>query len=441
MRRADNAAQTADAARRAAEALRQAQDLLAGSQQQLASGKVDSLAREAARLRQDERSQADRINGLANAQNDETNPTDLDAMRARLRQRDQLAGERQQLSDSLSRLERNLRESARTMAPNEPGVAGKLRDALTEMDDADLDNRVQRTADWLRRGINPNATGTESDIAQGLDKLSQDLQQAQRAMGQEKPSQKDTAQGDPSALLSQVERLREQIESMSGSENGNSRMSQSTQQGQSNGQQPSSSGQLSRNGQQDGRGAAGSQPAFGPSGQNRQGGPVGAQRSGDLGNQTRSGASGDVRYSGGFGADSTVWNNINTGNNRYSRIRQRTDAPRDASANPADTERIFQQEMRQLSQLRQMTHDDPETAKEVAELTRQMQHLDPGRFPGNPAMVEQMHREVLSSVDRLELELERQGATPDVRTAKPDAVPAGYQDAVADYYKRLSSQH
>jgi sulfur transfer protein SufE len=60
--------------------------------------------------------------------------------------------------------------------------------------------------------------------------------------------------------------------------------------------------------------------------------------------------------------------------------------------------------MRELSQLRQMIQGDPKAAKAVAELARQMQHLDPSRFQGNPAMVEQMRREVLSSVDGLELQ-------------------------------------
>jgi hypothetical protein len=69
-----------------------------------------------------------------------------------------------------------------------------------------------------------------------------------------------------------------------------------------------------------------------------------------------------------------------------------------------------------------------------------MQRLDPSRFPGNPAMVEQLHSEVLSGVDKLELQLRRtaedQGGQ--VRTTKPVAVQEGYQDAVADYYRRLS---
>ena len=86
-----------------------------------------------------------------------------------------------------------------------------------------------------------------------------------------------------------------------------------------------------------------------------------------------------------------------------------------------------------------MVKGDPEAAKEAEELARQMQHLDPRRFPGNPAIVEQMHREVLGSIDRLELALQRSAsATLESRTGKPHAVPEGYQDSVAEYYRQLS---
>jgi hypothetical protein len=64
--------------------------------------------------------------------------------------------------------------------------------------------------------------------------------------------------------------------------------------------------------------------------------------------------------------------------------------------------------------------------------------LDAKRFPGNPAMVEQILREVLSSVDRLELQLQRDGASSEARTGKSYTVPSGYQESVAEYYKRLS---
>ena len=446
MRRGDNAAgQNANSARQAAEALRDAQNLLASSQQQLASGKLDSLAREANRLKEEERAQAGEIGKLGPPKTDAINPSDLNAMLARRRERDQLAGERQQLSDSLSKLQQNLRDAARALASNRPGTAQKLRDALTEMDDSDLDNRVQRTADWLRRGIDPKSNGTESDIAQGLDKLGQQLQQAQRSMGEEQAGAKlgsPTAQGDQTALLNQVERLRSQIEAMARSQSGNNQAGTSSNRSQSGAQHFPQSSQLSRDGEPSSNGLAPNaptQPSLRRSGQPTPGQRIGAgsRFSGDLGNQARAGASGDVRFGGGIGADGTVWNNINTGNNRYSRPPQRPTAG-DPSAYPTDTERSYQQEMRELGRLRQMTQGDPETQKEVAELTRQMRHLDPSRFPGNPGMVDQMHREVLSSVDRLELELERAGGAKQAHTSKPYAIPDGYQDAVADYYKRLS---
>jgi hypothetical protein len=135
-----------------------------------------------------------------------------------------------------------------------------------------------------------------------------------------------------------------------------------------------------------------------------------------------------------------VWGNFDTGNNTPRPRGQQQAAPADAAGNPADTERTFGQEIRQLQQLRQLIGNDPQAAKEVEALTRQMQNLDTTRFPGNPAIVEQMHREVLSSVDRLELELQRANAQTDARTGKPDTIPVGYQEQVADYYRRLSKK-
>jgi len=451
MKRSGGPQQSAEAARQAADRLRDATNLLGGTQQQLASGKVDSLSHEADRLTQEERAQADRIDKLTAGQQGDSGTMDRDSMMARLRERDRLAGERQQLSNDLSKLQNGVREAAREMASNQPGVAQKLRDALTEMDQSDLDNHVQRTADWLRGGINPNSNGTENQIAQGLQKLSQQLRQAQQGVGQGKPGQRGTGQGDETAALGQVERLRSQLEAMASSRRGNGRQQgqngqsgqqgRDGQQGQNNqgGQNGNQQGQGGGNGQQSGSSGQQSHARL-QSGQNAQGGP---QQGGGFGQQAgdrtgqRGGQSGDVRYGGGGGADGTVWGNINTGNNRYGQAGQRP-APPDASGNPADTERTYQQGLRELNQLRQMVQGDPQATKEVQELARQMQQLDPSRFPGNPAMVEQMHREVLSSIDRIELQLQRDGASTEARTGKPYAVPAGYQDSVAEYYRRLS---
>ena len=57
------------------------------------------------------------------------------------------------------------------------------------------------------------------------------------------------------------------------------------------------------------------------------------------------------------------------------------------------------------------------------------------------ATLEQLHTEVLAGVDRLELQLrhDSDGQAPgEVRTTKESAIPPGYEEAVADYYRRLS---
>jgi hypothetical protein len=443
MNRGGNAQQSEEDARAAAERLRQAQSLLQGSQQQMASGRVSSMAQEAARLSQEEREQAARIDNLVKAGQQASaggsgGQANLDAMQQLLRERDRLAAERQQLSDRLSQLEGNMRQSARDMGAEEPDVASKLRDALNTMDDAQLDNFVQRTADWLRRGINPNSNGTEGQVARGLGKLSDQLQQAQKAMAAAKPQdgmpgQPGAGQGDQSAALNQVERLRSELEAMTRAQQGQGGNSgrdgasgnaagRSNSGGPRGWQQAGNGGMLSRNGQ-------------GQSGGN------GAQSVGNGGNMARGGnygASGDTRAGGGYGG--TAWGNFDTGGNTPRARGAQQAAPADASGNPADAERNFDQEMRALRQLRQTVGDNAQAAKQVDELTRQMQNLDPRRFPGNPAMVEQMHRELLGSVDRLELELQNSDAATDARTGKPYEVPAGYQEQVADYYRRLSKK-
>jgi hypothetical protein len=93
-----------------------------------------------------------------------------------------------------------------------------------------------------------------------------------------------------------------------------------------------------------------------------------------------------------------------------------------------------------LSQLHHLAQNDPAALKEIENLEREMQRLDPRRFPGNPAIVEQLHTEVLSGVDKLELQLrhDADGKSGQVRTTKETTVPPGYEEAVADYFRRLS---
>jgi hypothetical protein len=123
------------------------------------------------------------------------------------------------------------------------------------------------------------------------------------------------------------------------------------------------------------------------------------------------------------------------------RISGRAVAPQQGS-NPADTQHQIDQGLNLLNGVRAVVQDSPEARQQLQSLIDQMRNLDPRRFPGNPGLVEQMHQQLVSNVDALELQLrrqldEKQGGT--IRNTDPAKIPAGYQDSVAEYYRKLSS--
>jgi hypothetical protein len=109
--------------------------------------------------------------------------------------------------------------------------------------------------------------------------------------------------------------------------------------------------------------------------------------------------------------------------------------------NPGDTQRQIDQGLSVLNQVRAAVQDSPEARQQLQALIDEMRNLDPKRFPGNPALVEQMHQQLVSGVDALELQLrhqldENRGGT--IRNTDPTKIPAGYKDSVAEYYRKLS---
>jgi hypothetical protein len=327
-------------------------------------------------------------------------------------QAQQLAQDRQKLADGVAQLQQQMRSAARQMASTQHAAASKLRDALGNLDQADLETRLQRTADWLRRGYAPDPNA-EPEIAENLRRLSDDLRGAQKALGPEQ-----TPNQESQTALDNVQRLRDQMQSLTralGSRGGNKNGSNAGNAGE--GYQ---SGQLGRSGQ------------FGPGQADRNGNSVGG-RNGIVDDGYRQG------YDPGAwrGGNNHNWY-IDTGNN--SNAPGPAVAP-DTTVITTDPESTFQQTVDTLNQLSQNVQSDPEIAREVRELEREMQRLDPRRFPGNPALLEQLHGQVLSEVDKLELQLRRKSddQQSQIRSSAPINVPPGYQDAVADYFRRLSN--
>ena len=442
-----NPQQSQQEAKKAAERLREATDLLGGAQRQEASSALGSIGREADRLRQEESAEADRVRKLVagdQAKSAAGRAPGAADMAAAEKERESLANDRQQMSNGLEKLQQQMRSAARELAPTQPGASSDLRDALSGMDQQDLTNLVQRTADWLRDGINPNSNGTEGQIATGLKQLDDKVRQAQQAAASGQNGHDGRDAGTETAALGEVDRLRNQIQSLSlgrGAQsggNGEAQGQNGRQRGQ-NGQQAMQRGEAGQQGTQRGQGqqtGQGGQQQGGGGGRNPQaGGGVngqrGGQQNGPMGGEY---VNGELRGGGGTNADL----NVDTGGQRYSSGRSAA-APQ-IGPKAADTERVIQQGLGELNQLRQMAKGDPAAQQQINDLEKEMQRLDPSRFPGNPAMVEELHAKVLNDVDKLELQLQRDPNLPQagqVRTAAPAGVPAGYDDAVAEYYRRL----
>jgi hypothetical protein len=107
-----------------------------------------------------------------------------------------------------------------------------------------------------------------------------------------------------------------------------------------------------------------------------------------------------------------------------------------------EADRVFRQSIADLSRLREdLRNVNPEMTRDIGDLLTEMRALDPSRFPGNPAMLDKLNVEVLAKLAQLELQMrrdveEKQGGQ--VRSGATRQAPAGYTEAVNDYFRRLS---
>jgi hypothetical protein len=106
--------------------------------------------------------------------------------------------------------------------------------------------------------------------------------------------------------------------------------------------------------------------------------------------------------------------------------------------------RAYADAQREMVRLREQAGDDPEMNKMVEQVIRDMQSLDPRKFPGNPALLERLRVGLLPNLQYLELQLRRKlddGSGAGARSGAADKVPAGYTDQVAEYFRKLSRGH
>jgi len=93
--------------------------------------------------------------------------------------------------------------------------------------------------------------------------------------------------------------------------------------------------------------------------------------------------------------------------------------------------------LRDLNQLREFIRTHPEYANDMLQL---MHSLNPA-YSNDAELTQRINHEVLPQIERLELELRRkldEKNADQVRSAGQEQVPAGYSDAIAEYFRKLS---
>jgi len=421
--------QTAAGQRRAADRLQEARDILNGMQHQNASQQLDDLAQQANQLSQQQADFQNRLRQMVGTSPVENSRFGAQALQNQ-QQAERLAGEKSEMADKLKKLEQGMSETARSMAGAQNPVGNKLREALGDAQQKELEMHMRQSAQWIRQGYGSSAWVRENNVTLGLNELRDQLQQAQAAMAQSgKPGQGPG--GDSSDLekaLARVEAMRGRMEQLArnqgkgkqpgGQDGGQGRQSNPLQRGNQSGQNGNSPSQQPGQGQQ---GQNGQQQGQGQQGQGQQGqGQQSQNGQGQGGNGSQTGPNSGYAPFGGGGP-------VNPGNGAF-------------ADGPMPIEQAYRESLRDLNQLRDFVRQNPDVAGDYSNLSRA---LNP-TYVGNDAELSQrLSHEVLPEMERLELELRRkleEKNSDQVRSAGSETVPPGYSDAVADYFRKLSKE-
>ena len=418
--------QTAAGQRRAADRLQEARDLLNGMQHQNSSQQLDDLAAQANQLAQQEADAQNRLRKMVGAGGNENPRFGAQGLQNQ-QEAERLAGEKNEMADKLKKLEQGMADTARSMAGAQNPAGNKLREALGDAQQNELEMHMRQNAQFIRQGYGSSAWVRENSVAQGLSNLRDQLQQAQAANQQAgKQGGPGGDNGDLEKELARVEAMRSRLQQLvEGQQGKGNRQGQTQGDGQGRQSNPLQRGNQSGNSQQPGQQPGqqsgqsqqpGQQPGQGQQGQNGQNGQQPGQQ-GQSGQSGQGNASGYAPLGGG--------GPVNPGNG-YS------------GDGPMPIEQAYRESLRDLNQMRDFVRQNPDFQGDYSNLSRA---LNPGYSTNDAELSQRLSHEVLPEMERLELELRRKledKNADQVRSAGSDTVPPGYSDAVADYFRKLS---
>ena len=438
------------AARRAAERLKDMEQAISGMRRQQNNSQIDNMAQQAdnlVRKQQDVEGQMRRTYGA------EGGSVTRDQAENLARQKEGEVGD-------LKRLEQDMQSAIRDLQSTNRPAASKLREALGQAQQEELARDMQRSADYIRRGAGAIATMQEPGVTQSLGELRDKIKQVQQqlaAAGKDGEQEKKLEDA-----LSQVEHLRRQAEQLA-AQGQRGQMARGQQQGgrqqggqqqggqQQNGQQAGGQqqgGQQQGGQQQGGQQAGGQQQGGQQQGGQQQGGQQqGGQQAG--GQQQSGGGPGGGGPQGAPGNRGGDWNSYgpNWGGNPWARGNP---DPRnnngyngqDGPIRPQDFQQTWRDTMQTLNQLESQLRDDPSAARDVQGMVRDLRQADPFAY-SNDTMLNERIQAALAGIQQVEMELRRKlddtgGAGGAVRSPGGEKVPQGYEDKVADYFRKLS---
>jgi len=109
-------------------------------------------------------------------------------------------------------------------------------------------------------------------------------------------------------------------------------------------------------------------------------------------------------------------------------------------ARQVDPQRMLNDASRGLTEMRNQFKNDPDLTRQITDVEREISRLQVGDI-SSQELQNRLNREILPNLEALELQLRKQteqDSGGQVRSAATDKVPAGYTDAVAEYFRKLS---
>ena len=300
------------------------------------------------------------------------------------------------MQDELDALEGDIQSVANQFRGQTPGASEELYDALADLQQTQASLRLAAAAERIRRGLADELAPFEGVTTAALEDLRRDTGQALATASREAREGRQ-AEADPtSELVAELQALRRELAAL---------------QNAAAGGQPGENAQAG--GGQPGQQAGGAQPG------QQAGGALGGNRFGPGGGR---GAFDTDRRGLGF------W-----------------DPAQRLSVDPQMRERL-EAELRAtgsnlLTLGTRLRAEDALTAEELEAIRRVGDALRRGLNGSNEALVEQEYLAMLNLMEQLELQLtfgEPGDGETAVRTEAPAGVATEYEEAVAEYFRRLS---